>query len=180
MSSSGRLYTLVGGYIRRRGLSTMMTRNNLRNLELLRGGGSAYSLVVLSIVVPSVGKFRMLRGVQRGGGIPILVLATGDSRRSGISNLQLKTSSCLAGPFKVGRLVTHIGSLVQHCAALGPIAKGRTTAVLLGSVMVSGVGQAMAIRGLPMSLANGRFSLLLFLTSGGNQIFAGGRLCARI
>lgn len=77
------------------------------------------SLVVLSLVLPEISKlaiYRQLQHSHQATSVPILVLATLDRARSGISNFGTKTSSCLAGPFRLSRVLTEIQTLLQQAS----------------------------------------------------------------
>lgn len=91
--------------------------------------GGAPSLMVDSIVVPRVSKLALYHGVGRGiglGRVPMVLLATGAQRRSGLRNLRAKTSTCVAGPFRVRVLEGATTGLVHdHRQLHGACAKRR-------------------------------------------------------
>lgn len=106
----------------RRNFSVLVTRSNLATLSLLNNatatdhaGHPIVSLIILSLVLPNVGKLSLYHLLHRRNvSIPVLVLDTGNARASHIINLRVKTSSCLAGPFNVHRLITHYHTLLQQ------------------------------------------------------------------
>lgn len=73
------------------------------------------SYVLLSVVLPSKGNLGLLRVLgRRRGHRDIVVVSTHSSVRSGILKLRRKTSSCLPGPFRLTRLGTHVGDILEQ------------------------------------------------------------------
>lgn len=108
------LSVVVGSTLRRRSFRIVATKGNLRKVSHFCG--CTPSLVVTSIVVPRVSKFRVVQQVQgRGGRIPMLFLDTHSSASSVIFNFRLKTGSCIHGPFDLHRLIIHTGTLLVGC-----------------------------------------------------------------
>lgn len=73
-------------------------------------------VVIDSVVVPIVSNVRLYGQVGRSvhaDRVPMVLLATGSSLRSGRRKCTSKTSSCLAGPFDTGLLRDHVGGLLR-------------------------------------------------------------------
>lgn len=121
--------------LRDRRCRIVRTRGNIIKLGLL---SRAVSLIVLSVVVPGLGNLGIYRRVHGASGIPMLFLATGSRRSSGLLKLVIKKSSCLTGPFSCTRLLKEIGTLLEHCRICrkGDAGRGRTR----GVVRVNSVG----------------------------------------
>lgn len=131
-------------------------------------GSCSCSYVLLSVVLPNKDNLSLLHRLgQLRHDSDILVVSTGSSLSSGISKLRLKTSSCLAGPFRLTRLGTHIGSLVHQQRT------GKSIAIALKGLLLCPSGQRMRVGKGPLRLGHGRFSLLCCFMIGPNQIVGG-------
>lgn len=98
----------------------LRTTSNGRKLSIT--GGRIPSLIVYSIVVPIVSNLRFARGLgarATASRVPIVVLATGGLRRRHTRNCRRNTSSCVAGPFRDGMLLTHVRGLLGRHGLLG-------------------------------------------------------------
>lgn len=127
-------------------------------------------LMVLSIVLPSFSKLSILRGVHEStiaGGIPIVLIATGKDRVSGIGNLSVNTSSCVAGPFSILRLVSEIHTVLHEYSI-----SSERSMVGLNRVIFSSSGRVMADYNRRYGLAFGRCRLLGCLLGGGKVTLA--------
>lgn len=137
-------------------------------------------MVVLSVVLPKFDKVRVLQEVHDGSGrAPVLLLATGDSIRSGMSNLSLNTGSCVAGPFRVRRLLTE----VQTTLEVGSTNARRPT--IRSYLRISSLGLGRGAERIDQKsgtvrLAPERFSLLICLVAGGERILGERRVLRTI
>lgn len=132
----------------------------------LRGTGTKRcSVVLLSLVLPGVSNLRMYRRVHRFSGIPVVVLATGKRSVSGVLNLRCKTSSCIAGPFGVLRIGTHVGTVVHHTND-GRSGRRGTGAIRIKRLGLSYRKHHMFVSKGRVGLATGRFSILRLLMFG--------------
>lgn len=170
ISSRRSLYRVLGFGLRGRKCFISATGSTRRTLgvRLARCG-----LLLLSIVVKRVSKFGVT-GVLGGGGtatsVPVVFVATGSARGSAMAKFGLKTSSCVSGPFSLHRIVTHIGTILQHA---DPARKGRTRRRLrCGKLLISVAGGGIDVSNVRVSLAGGRFRVLLLLLRGGNHMFS--------
>lgn len=129
------------------------------------------STILLSVVLPSASNLTVVHHLHTSHlatAIPVVVLATGSARLSGIVTLSNNTSSCLAGPFSLVRLTDHYHTLLHHNNVIG-----RTDSILdINSVILSPDRHRIAITNRPLGLALHRFSLLRCLVHGPNIIFA--------
>ncbi len=111
-------FIIIG--LRHTNCAIMRTNSNRRTLITCRTSPS-FALTLLSIVLPNVSNFRAYHHLQTGDtALNVVVLATHARRARGIRNLRVKTSSCIAGPFNVTRLLTHLRTLTHHLTTTGP------------------------------------------------------------
>lgn len=139
------------------------------------GGLRFCSLVLLSIVVPNASKFRFYGRVEGVMSYPVLFLATGALRRSVLFKLNVNTSSCVAGPFHVRRLHTHITTRLHERGE-----RRRDALSFRPSVEFSLSTGMLCISRRPIPLAGDRCSVYRCLTGGQKRIFAGRRVCRTI
>lgn len=171
VSSRQTVLRLIGGKLQgsKRFIATCASTTRMP----LSGLGEC-SLVVLSVVVPSMSNFSCYSGVHSLMSYPVLFLATGAVRRSVAFKLNLKTSSCLAGPFHVTRLQTEMGTRLQHRHE-----RQRAT-VAFSHVGVSLSTGRLQMSGAPITLAGDRCLVYRCLTEGGKRMFSGRRVCRTI
>lgn len=173
-------FASCGGLIVRRGLGVFFYRSS-RGLNVLlerclRTGnciaslfsskrtncgnfaGNGCSLYMLSIVVPGGSNFALTRRVHSvGPSVPIVFLATGAVGRSVLRNFGVNTSSCLAGPFDVRRLLLHVRTVLHH---IGNGGVGSVPFCGLKGFLFSARGRALTVNSGIAGLAAGRYRLL--------------------
>lgn len=112
MRSGGSLYGVLGLRLRS-GFGVCVTGSNIRKLGGMRL--CRPSVMIASRVVPGVSKVRVLRHVHgsfRVDRVPIVVLATGNGSRTGAGTVDVKTGTCVVGPFDGSCLMTHVRRLL--------------------------------------------------------------------
>ncbi len=122
--------------------------------------GNEFSVTLLSVVVPNVSNFKIYGTLHRhSSALNIVVLSTGDRRVSGISDLVVNTSSCVAGPFSVSRLVTEISTMCHEIDHSSDEGRGRR--LVASKPFTVSVGDEILIGGNgPISLARIRFRVV--------------------
>lgn len=179
ISSRGPVSSVVGFGLRGRNCRIIITCSNRRTLRGIRDRRP--SLVILSLVLPGVSNLRITGQIQTGRAAPVVVMATGSSRLSGILKLRLKTSSCIAGPFSGQRLMTQIGTGLHHRrTTTTPTTRTRGTSVRINSLAVRPSTCAIAGHNRGVGLARHRFRLLCCLTRRVNRIVGHRRLLRAI
>lgn len=165
----------VGGLLRRtlsgRNCSYRRTFSKARTGLLLGVRRCDCTLILLSLVLPKVPNRTILRRVQGGKGLPIVILATGSDLSRGMRILADKTSSCVAGPFRVERILTEI-RMRLHRGRRGRTRRRR--ALSFGSVMLGeGAFRIRVTKGVLPGVAGRRFTVLRLLLGGPGRIFDG-------
>lgn len=116
---------LLGILLAGRGFGIVATNGKGRTLS--RTIGTHPSLVLLSIVVPRVGNFRITRQLgtsPRARRVPVVFLATLGAATSVIGNFGMNTGSFVSGPFGGRRLIVHIARRVS-LVTTGQVVVGR-------------------------------------------------------
>lgn len=134
-------------------------------------------LVLLSVVVPIVSKTRAYHTVHRSPRLHsavIIFLSTLNRRRRRLTNFNIKTSSCLAGPVGVGLLIDHIRTVLGHVSTKGTPTPTRR------NITVSHRHCAIAHSNHRVDLPHGRFTLLSLLCSSPNGLFSHRRVCTQV
>ncbi len=108
--------------------------------------------------------------------MPVVVLATGNRAFSGVLKLRLNTSSCIAGPFSTGRMVTHIGTILHQDNGRGT----RMTRIGCSGLGVGLAGCRLVMSNGTVSAPPGRLRLVCRLTDGPGHMCAHSRLLSRI
>lgn len=168
--SSGRVYIVVGSRLRGCGCRIFFALANTGTVRHV--GRLSPSLVVLSLVLPFVDKSRLVEGVEGFSSMPMVIISTGDLAFGGIRLLHLNTSSCLAGPFSLSRLLTQVrhGLLEDRGSAPGLYLAFKRLSVGASSGVI-------AITSRVVILATGRCRLMRLLTGCPSGIFSGRGLC---
>lgn len=173
ISSSVRLLGVLGGCFRVGQCSMVVTRSNASTLRGVRGGPS---VVLLSVGVPGVSKLRMYEHVQNGMAYPVVFLATGIRRRSEMGKLLSNKSSCVLGPFDLGRLSTHVVTRLGHRRHRG---KGSRCEFRKSLDVSCKTGEIRVNRG-SLRLAGLRCTVVRFLSVGPKRIFSERQVCRGI
>lgn len=176
MSSRGPVSSVVGFGLAGRNCSIFATFSNRRTLT--RFTGINPSVVLLSLVLPGVSNLRIYQRVHGADSIPVVVLATGSSRVSGILKLRLNTSSCIAGPFSGQRLITHMGTGLEERTSpiITPPRRSSAGRVGVNTLVVRRSTCVISGHKMRVRLARHRFRLLRCLTGRVNRIVAQRRL----
>lgn len=130
-------------------------------------GSDSFSLVLLSLNLPSRDNLVILQAIHsHNTALPVVVLAICSSLHRGIRNLGDNTSSCIAGPFRLTRLVTHV-RIRLHGGATLPTPRSLIFAMkrLRLSLHRHRIGQSNGI----MRLSAHRFVLLRVLVHHRNR-----------
>lgn len=169
MSSRRSLYRVLGFGLRVRKCVMSATGSTRRTLGLRL---PHCGLVLLSIVVKRVSKFGVTDVVGGGGsarGVPVVFVATGSARGSALAKFGLKTSSCVSGPFSLHRIVVEMGTILQHATNMRARIPRR---LVCGKLSIGVPGGGMSVGGRRVSLAGGRFRVLLLLLRGRKHMFS--------
>lgn len=148
----------------------------------LRVSVTSCSLLLLSIVVKNVDKFRLTGGLGRGPvatRIPVVFLATQSARGSALAKFGLNTSSCVSGPFSVHRIVMHVHTMLHHATRRGNDTS-RPGIVNCRKLILSLSEGAIDVSNRTIPFAGARFRLLRLLLRRGNEIFSHRRLVSEI
>lgn len=160
-----------------RGRGCTMSVTGSKRLNCRRTSANVCSVIVLSLVLPGVGNCRILSTLHESkSGIPMLVLSTGARVSSGVRKFAANTSSCVAGPFRVHRLLVHVRTVDEHDgrrSASRPIIKGLSCSPT--AYRVYGARARGSIR-----MSKGRVRLLRFFVGGYGRILRGGRVAAGV
>ncbi len=157
--SSRDLNVLLERCLRTGNFSTRLFPSNSTNFGTFLGGHC--SLYILSIVVPGGSNFRLTRRVHRvGARVPVVFLATGGLGRSVFSKFGVNTSSCVAGPFSVRRLIFHVRTVLHH---IGNGGIGRAGVCGLNGFAFSARHRVLTVNSGRAGLAAGRDRLLSLL-----------------
>ncbi len=132
-------------------------------------GRRTFSLTLLSMSLTSNGNFSLYSTVGGSCGVPMVFLATSNSRCDAVAKFRLNTSSCVTGPFEPERLTAEVGG-VLHLA-------GNTNSLIrLNGIFVSAIGNATDGGNGSLCLSTLRCQLLLIFLGGEKVILAEGRL----
>lgn len=176
-SSRPAVLSLLYADLQRTNFRIITTHSNSRSLDLTHRRQP--SILVLSIVVPKRSNFRIMSALHnRKLGTPILFLATHSTATSGMQNLAINNSSCIAGPFDLSRIRTHIHTLL-HQDNTKAIAQP-STAVGITSLRLSSSHRRIQHTNRIISLAPARFGLLHLFVRGPGQILDGSIVLSHI
>lgn len=109
----------LGDVFRTRNCSIFRTASNTRVRRVL--SRCSVGLIVVSVGLPNGGNLLLTHRLHRRTGITLVFLANHSGRISGVLNLRVNTSSCVAGPFGPHRLAVHTHGLLSHAVGLNAI-----------------------------------------------------------
>lgn len=143
----------------------LATTSKTRKLTLIHD--RVPGVMIDSMMVPGVSKARLYGRVGDSFGayrVPIMLLATHATVRRGVRKLHVNTSSCVAGPFGAGLLVSHYGGLIGSHVLLrrGFDGRPRTFMRVLTAGPVSGRVLSHTVTIVRRRLSSARFGIGIF------------------
>lgn len=147
----------TGDYLRQ-GLSEAgfvvdLARNGLDGHHLAMTG--SYDLIVLDVMLPDVGGWRILQSLRESGQhTPVLFLTARDSVDDRVKGLELGADDYLVKPFDLDELHARLRALVRRAAGQA------SPKLTCGTLTLDPASKEVTLRGAPVALSAREFALL--------------------
>ncbi len=106
------LTSLLGEYLRSRGLAVQSAPDGEQGLERLRGGG--VDLVILDVMLPGRDGFEICRAIRADSGVPVIMLTARGDELDRIVGLELGADDYLPKPFNPRELLARIRAVLRR------------------------------------------------------------------
>jgi len=103
---------LIARYLSREGYGVERARDGREAQE--RCGEGGWALLILDLMLPRVGGLDVLRGVRRGGDVPVLILSARGEERDKLAGLDLGADDYMTKPFSMPELTARVKALLRR------------------------------------------------------------------
>src|SRR5919112_2472591 len=150
---------VVRRYLERDGLDVAIAHNGTEALRLL--GSERIDVAVLDVMMPGPDGLTLCRSLRQRGGytVPVILLTALGEEDDRIAGLEAGADDYLTKPFSPRELALRVRSVLRRAP---PPGGGGPPDLTLGDLTVSAASRSVTVSGIPVSLTNREFDLLLF------------------
>ncbi|MEZ0342829.1 response regulator transcription factor [Mycobacterium sp. pV006] len=158
---------VVRRYLERDGLEVLSANDGTEALRLLRS--QRIDVAVLDVMMPGPNGLSLCRGLRRGGdfSMPVILLTALGEEEDRIAGLEAGADDYLTKPFSPRELVLRVRSVLRRSPAAGP----SPDQIRSGDLTVSPAARTASVAGVPVSLTNREFDLLVFFLTHSDVVF---------
>ena len=165
------LCALIKKCIEKENLSVSIANTGAAGLEIAIKEESAFTLIILDIMLPDIDGFQILKKIRCANNIPVLMLTAKDDEEDKVFGLRLGADDYLTKPFGINELMARVNSLIRRYTTLNPVAGSEAATMLLKDMVIDKVNRMVTVQNLPVELTGKEFDLLLFLASNKGRVF---------
>ena len=165
------LCALIKKCIEKENLSVSIANTGAAGLEIAIKEESAFTLIILDIMLPDIDGFQILKKIRCANNIPVLMLTAKDDEEDKVFGLRLGADDYLTKPFGINELMARVNSLIRRYTTLNPVAGSEAATMMLKDMVIDKVNRTVAVQNLPVELTGKEFDLLLFLASNKGRVF---------
>ena len=165
------LCALIKKCIEKENLSVSIANTGAAGLEIAIKEESAFTLIILDIMLPDIDGFQILKKIRCANNIPVLMLTAKDDEEDKVFGLRLGADDYLTKPFGINELMARVNSLIRRYTTLNPVAGSEAATMLLKDMVIDKVNRTVTVQNLPVVLTGKEFDLLLFLASNKGRVF---------
>lgn len=165
------LCALIKKCIEKENLSVSIANTGAAGLEIAIKEESAFTLIILDIMLPDIDGFQILKKIRCANNIPVLMLTAKDDEEDKVFGLRLGADDYLTKPFSINELMARVNSLIRRYTTLNPVAGNEAATMLLKDMVIDKVNRTVTVQNLPVELTGKEFDLLLFLASNKGRVF---------
>ena len=165
------LCALIKKCIEKENLSVSIANTGAAGLEIAIKEESAFTLIILDIMLPDIDGFQILKKIRCANNIPVLMLTAKDDEEDKVFGLRLGADDYLTKPFGINELMARVNSLIRRYTTLNPVAGSEAATMLLKDMVIDKVNRTVTVQNLPVELTGKEFDLLLFLASNKGRVF---------
>jgi DNA-binding response OmpR family regulator len=138
-----------------------------------QAGGGLYDLIVLDWMVPETDGLSVCREIRRGGGVaPILMLTARGETRERVMGLEAGADDYMVKPFEVDEFVARARALLRRASGFAGLR--------CGDLELDRITRQAKVAGVPLSLTNREYALLLHMLHRADRIVTRSDLLAHV
>ncbi|MDT5081064.1 MAG: two-component system, OmpR family, response regulator ResD [Mycobacterium sp.] len=163
-------------YLERDGLDVSVAKDGHEALRLL--GTERIDLAVLDVMMPGPNGLALCQTLrdQSGYRVPVILLTALSEEADRIAGLEVGADDYVTKPFSPRELALRVRSVLRR----GTSPADPPVVITVGTLTVSAAARSVTIDGLPVSLTNREFDLLLFFLTHTDVVFSREELLKRV
>jgi two-component system, OmpR family, response regulator ResD len=163
-------------YLERDGLDVSIAKDGHEALRLL--GTEQIDLAVLDVMMPGPNGLALCQTLrdQSGYRVPVILLTALSEEADRIAGLEVGADDYVTKPFSPRELALRVRSVLRR----GASPSDPPLVITVGGLTVSAAARSVTIDGLPVSLTNREFDLLLFFLTHTDVVFSREELLKRV
>ena len=160
---------VVRRYLERDGLEVSIAHDGSEALRLL--GSRRIDVAVLDVMMPGPDGLSLCRSLRRCGdySLPVILLTALGEEDDRIAGLEAGADDYLTKPFSPRELALRVRSVLRRSPTPGG---ALPLDITVGDLSVSTAARTVTVRGVPVSLTNREFDLLLFFLTHADIVFS--------
>jgi two-component system response regulator ResD len=160
---------VVRRYLERDGLDVSIAQNGNEALRLL--GTERIDVAVLDVMMPGPDGLTLCRTLRQRGDytVPVILLTALGEEDDRIAGLEAGADDYLTKPFSPRELALRVRSVLRRSPAPAGVAP---VDLRVGDITVSTAARSATVGGVPISLTNREFDLLLFFITHADTVFS--------
>jgi two-component system, OmpR family, response regulator ResD len=163
-------------YLERDGLDVSVAKDGHEALRLL--GTERIDLAVLDVMMPGPNGLALCQTLrdQSGYRVPVILLTALSEEADRIAGLEVGADDYVTKPFSPRELALRVRSVLRR----GASPDDPPVVITVGTLTASAAARSVTIEGLPVSLTNREFDLLLFFLTHTDVVFSREELLKRV
>lgn len=165
------LCALMKKCIEQENMSALIAYGGAEGLELVSEPDSAYSLIILDVMMPDIDGFQVLQKIRETSNVPVLMLTAKSDEEDKVAGLRMGADDYLTKPFSLNELMARVNSLIRRFTTLNPTSTIDINNLTLKNMVIDKENRIVSIKAVPVDLTSKEFDLLYFLASNKGRVF---------
>lgn len=165
------LCALMKKCIEQENMSALIAYGGAEGLELVSEHDSAYSLIILNVMMPDIDGFQVLQKIRETSNVPVLMLTAKSDEEDKVAGLRMGADDYLTKPFSLNELMARVNSLIRRFTTLNPTSTIDINNLTLKNMVIDKENRIVSINAVPVDLTSKEFDLLYFLASNKGRVF---------
>lgn len=165
------LCALMKKCIEQENMSALIAYGGTEGLELVSEHDSAYSLIILDVMMPDIDGFQVLQKIRETSNVPVLMLTAKSDEEDKVAGLRMGADDYLTKPFSLNELMARVNSLIRRFTTLNPTSTIDINNLTLKNMVIDKENRIVSINAVPVDLTSKEFDLLYFLASNKGRVF---------
>lgn len=165
------LCALMKKCIEQENMSALIAYGGTEGLELVSEHDSAYSFIILDVMMPDIDGFQVLQKIRETSNVPVLMLTAKSDEEDKVAGLRMGADDYLTKPFSLNELMARVNSLIRRFTTLNPTSTIDINNLTLKNMVIDKENRIVSINAVPVDLTSKEFDLLYFLASNKGRVF---------